>query len=38
MFKELNDFIFIDPKIPDPEKNYLNTVSLEITNEYSVKI
>ena len=22
MFKDLNDFIFIDPKIPDPEKNY----------------
>jgi hypothetical protein len=35
MFIELNDFIFTDPKIPDPEKNYLNTVSLEITNENS---
>ena len=22
MFKDLNDFIFIDPKIPDPDKNY----------------
>jgi hypothetical protein len=35
MFIELNDFIFTDPKIPDPEKNYLNTVGLEITNEDS---
>jgi hypothetical protein len=35
MFKELNDFIFIDPKIPDPEKNYTLTDKLEITVENS---
>jgi hypothetical protein len=35
MFLELNDFIFTDPKIPDPEKNFLYTERLEITNENS---
>ena len=35
MFIELNDFIFTDPKIPDPEKNFLYTERLEITNENS---
>jgi hypothetical protein len=35
MFKELNDFIFTDPKIPDPDKNYLHTDRLEITIENS---
>jgi hypothetical protein len=35
MFKELNDFIFIDPKIPDPEKDYTLTDKLEITVENS---
>ena len=25
MFKELKDFIFIDPKIPDIKKNYIST-------------
>jgi hypothetical protein len=35
MFKELNDFIFIDPKIPDPEKNYSVTDRLDITIENS---
>jgi hypothetical protein len=33
MFKELNDFIFIDPKIPDPDKNYSVTERLDITLE-----
>jgi hypothetical protein len=33
MFKELNDFIFIDPKIPDPEKKYSITEKLKITTE-----
>jgi hypothetical protein len=31
MFEELNDFIFIEPKIPDPEKNYSVTAKLNIT-------
>jgi hypothetical protein len=35
MFLELNDFIYTDPKIPDPEKNFLFTDRLEITNENS---
>ena len=35
MFKELNDFIFIDPKIPDPEKNYSVTERLYVTIENS---
>jgi len=33
MFKELNNFIFIDPKIPDPEKIYSVTEKLKITTE-----
>jgi hypothetical protein len=33
MFKELNDFIFIDPKIPDPEKDYSVTEMLYVTIE-----
>ena len=35
MFKELNDFIFIDPKIPDPEKSFKVTDKLEIKTENS---
>ena len=35
MFKELNDFIFIDPKIPDSKKDYIRTTRLDITNEDS---
>jgi hypothetical protein len=35
MFKELNDFICIDPKIPDFNKNYVSTNKLNITNEDS---
>ncbi len=31
MFKDLNDFIFIDPKIPDSEKNFSVTTKLSIT-------
>ena len=33
MFTELNNFIFIDPKIPDPEKIYSVTEKLKITTE-----
>jgi hypothetical protein len=33
MFKELNDFVFIDPKIPDRNKNFVSTNKLLITNE-----
>jgi hypothetical protein len=35
MFKELNDFIFIDPKIPDQNKNFVNTFKIPVTNEDS---
>jgi hypothetical protein len=35
MFRELNDFIAIDPKIPDNEKNYLETDRFEITTDLS---
>jgi hypothetical protein len=35
MFIELNDFIFIDPDIPDQNKNYLGTNKMHITNEDS---
>jgi hypothetical protein len=35
MFKELNDFIFIDPKIPDPSKNFTVTDRLNILNEHN---
>ena len=33
MFEELNNFIFIDPKIPDPEKIYSVTEKLKITTK-----
>jgi hypothetical protein len=33
MFKELNNFIFIDPKIPDPSKNFMVTDNLNISNQ-----
>jgi len=33
MFTELNNFIFIDPKIPDPEKTYSVTEKLKITTK-----
>ena len=33
MFEELNNFIFIDPKIPDPEKVYSVIEKLKITTE-----
>jgi len=35
MFKELSDFIFIDPKIPDPSKNFTVTERLNILNEHN---
>jgi hypothetical protein len=35
MFIELNDFIFIDPRIPDQNKNYVSTEKIHITNEDS---
>ena len=35
MFKELNDFIFTDPKIPDQDKNYTVTDRLDIKTEDS---
>ena len=35
MFKELNDFIFIDPQIPDHNKKYITRSRLNITNEDS---
>ena len=35
MFKELNDFIFIDPKIPDIEKNFKVTDKLDITTRHN---
>jgi hypothetical protein len=35
MFRDMKDFIFIDPKIPDFRKNYLNTCNLNITIEDS---
>jgi len=35
MFKDLNKFISIEPKIPDPEKNYIDTDRLNITTENS---
>ncbi len=33
MFRELKDFIFIDPKIPDSKKNYISTGKIQIKNE-----
>jgi hypothetical protein len=35
MFKDLNDFIFIDPKIPDPSRNFIVTDSLQISTEHT---
>ena len=35
MFKELNDFIFIDPRIPDGEKKFTTSGKLDITIENS---
>jgi len=35
MFKELEEFIFTDPNIPDSGKEYVNTFKLDITNEHS---
>jgi hypothetical protein len=35
MFKELNDFIFIDPKIPDNKKIFIPGGRIKITNEDS---
>ena len=37
MFKELKDFISPYPRIPDPEKEYIKTVRLNITDENSRK-
>jgi hypothetical protein len=35
MFKELHDFIFIDPKIPEPDKEFIVTDRLNITTHDS---
>ncbi len=35
MFKELSEFISIDPKIPDPEKSYISSGKLDISTENS---
>ncbi|MEI6048099.1 MAG: hypothetical protein WCS03_04305 [Bacteroidota bacterium] len=35
MFKELNDFIFINPKIPDQNKSFVSTARIQISNEDS---
>lgn len=35
MFKEVKNFIFINPQIPDFNKNYINTDRLKITTEDS---
>ena len=35
MFNDLKEFIFTDPRIPDPEKDYTKTFRLKITNENS---
>jgi len=35
MFKELSEFIFIDPKIPDPSKNFIGSERLRIKTEHS---
>jgi hypothetical protein len=35
MFRDLNEFIFIDPQIPDPQKNYTVTDKLCITTSES---
>jgi len=33
MFKDIKDFIYINPQIPDFKKNYISTPRLNITNE-----
>lgn len=35
MFKELNDFIIINPKLPDDDKNFVSNSKLSISNEDS---
>jgi hypothetical protein len=35
MFRDLQDFIFINPRIPESEKNFSITAKLEISNENS---
>jgi hypothetical protein len=35
MFADLKEFIFTDPRIPDPNKNYIKTSRLNISNENS---
>jgi len=35
MFKDLKEFIFIDPRLPDPEKEYKNHYRLNISTEDS---
>jgi hypothetical protein len=35
MFKDLNDFIFIDPKIPDSSRNFKETDKLQISIEHT---
>jgi len=35
MFRELNDFIFIDPRIPGSDKNFTVTQKLDITNGHN---
>jgi hypothetical protein len=35
MFKDLNDFILIDPKIPDPARNFKVTDRLQISNDHT---
>ena len=35
MFRDLKDFIFTDPKIPDSKKNYQKPVRLSISTEHS---
>ncbi len=37
MFDDLKEFIYTAPKLPDKEKNYINTVTLNITNHDSRK-
>jgi hypothetical protein len=37
MFTELYEFIFIDPRIPDPGKQYINTARIHLANEDSRK-
>jgi hypothetical protein len=37
MFRDLKEFIFTEPRIPDKEKNYKKTTKLNISNENSRK-